>query len=418
MNQQEALWGTALLVCILILGGLFLESSLFFRLLIGLGLGYALSRAALGFAGSVNRAFRAGSTRLMRTLMVMFCLTALTSTAFLYQQDPTRMNLWINPINIGLIVGGLMFGFGMSIASCCASGVLTYFSSNLTRPAITLLFFGMGVFLGFPLQAQQSWIRDSWISTATYEGRGVFMPDLFAGDPLNGYLGALLLTLCLAALISWLALRYERYRRDRGTYIGVASEQEQLSTPSTDLAQHRLFSQATYESLFVKRWSPVTGAAVIAILFTLLMGVTGAGWGASSPFGFWFGRLLIALSLMDPAQVAAFTHRPEQVFTMPFFSHPVNVQNIGIMLGAMIALLLAGRFGTGLSRLRLSGREAVLLMVAGLSMGLGTRLANGCNVGALFTPIANFSLSGWIFLVVMVLGGILGNQLQHRLHNA
>jgi uncharacterized membrane protein YedE/YeeE len=55
-----------------------------------------------------------------------------------------------------------------------------------------------------------------------------------------------------------------------------------------------------------------------------------------------------------------------------------------------------------------------MLVVAGLAMGLGTRLANGCNVGALFTPIANFSLSGWIFLVVMVAGGLGGNWLGKR----
>lgn len=44
-------------------------------------------------------------------------------------------------------------------------------------------------------------------------------------------------------------------------------------------------------------------------------------------------------------------------------------------------------------------------------MGFGTRLANGCNVGALYTPIANFSLSGWIFFIFLVIGGILGNKI-------
>ena len=47
-------------------------------------------------------------------------------------------------------------------------------------------------------------------------------------------------------------------------------------------------------------------------------------------------------------------------------------------------------------------------------MGFGTRLANGCNVGALYTPIANFSLSGWIFLIFLVLGGVIGNTVAKR----
>ena len=44
-------------------------------------------------------------------------------------------------------------------------------------------------------------------------------------------------------------------------------------------------------------------------------------------------------------------------------------------------------------------------------MGFGTRLSNGCNVGALYTPIVEFSLSGWVYLVVVVLGGFIGNYI-------
>jgi uncharacterized membrane protein YedE/YeeE len=48
-------------------------------------------------------------------------------------------------------------------------------------------------------------------------------------------------------------------------------------------------------------------------------------------------------------------------------------------------------------------------------MGFGTRLSNGCNVGALYTPIANFSLSGWIFFVFLAAGAVLGNILGKKL---
>jgi uncharacterized membrane protein YedE/YeeE len=48
--------------------------------------------------------------------------------------------------------------------------------------------------------------------------------------------------------------------------------------------------------------------------------------------------------------------------------------------------------------------------MGGLLMGFGTRLSNGCNVGALYTPIANFSLSGWVFFAALVAGGIFGNR--------
>ena len=53
-------------------------------------------------------------------------------------------------------------------------------------------------------------------------------------------------------------------------------------------------------------------------------------------------------------------------------------------------------------------------MIGGFLMGVGTRIANGCNAGALFTPIAQFSLSGWLFFIFMFVGGWLGNMLAFK----
>ena len=99
MNKTiETYLSLALLVLILIFGRFYLMSDLlFFRLLVGVGLGYVLTRAYMGFAGSVNRAYTTGSTRLMKTLMLMFFLTALFSTAVLFKQDASTFDLWINP---------------------------------------------------------------------------------------------------------------------------------------------------------------------------------------------------------------------------------------------------------------------------------------------------------------------------------
>jgi uncharacterized membrane protein YedE/YeeE len=52
--------------------------------------------------------------------------------------------------------------------------------------------------------------------------------------------------------------------------------------------------------------------------------------------------------------------------------------------------------------------------LGGLTMGFGTRIAQGCNVGALYTPISNFSLSGWVFLIFMIIGGIISNKFSEK----
>lgn len=141
MKNIEKMLGFLLAILLLVLGKFLLSSDmLYFRLIIGVALGYTLSRGYTGFAGSVNRAYRTGSTRLMRTMMMMFFLTTLLSTAFLMNADPTKFDLWINPINVGLILGGILFGFGMTFSSCCASGVLTDLVTALPRALITLIF--------------------------------------------------------------------------------------------------------------------------------------------------------------------------------------------------------------------------------------------------------------------------------------
>ena len=91
------------------------------------------------------------------------------------------------------------------------------------------------------------------------------------------------------------------------------------------------------------------------------------------------------------------------------------MQYIGIIFGAVLALSLAGvlkkRFIAGL---KISPKGVATFAFGGFVMGYGTRLSNGCNVGALYTPIAEFSLSGWIYLIFIVIGGFLGNIFVQR----
>lgn len=418
MKKGERILGFIVILAVLFLGKNLLKTDmLFFRLLIGCGFGYALTRSYMGFAGSVNRAYKTGSTKLMRTLMFMFFITCLVSIAFFFKQDPTSYGLWINPINLGLIIGGLLFGFGMSFSSCCASGVLTDLVTGLPRAFTTLIFFGMGVFLGFPVQNTASWVKKSWISSPVGEkfAGGVFLPDLFKWDGLEGYLGAILLTALFCGIVVLISLRYENSRKQNKTYIGVASEKMQDEMAITLDDTYSLQSDTLYERFFAKPWTMTQGAVVITILFTLLMGVTKSGWGASTPYGIWFGKFLMLFGV-SPDSLAAFAKMKPDAYIQPFFQNAVSVQNFGIVVGTCIYLLTAGIFKkTFFEEFSITFREFLLYALGGLCMGFGTRLSNGCNVGALYTPIANFSLSGWIFLAVMVVGGIAGNKLARRL---
>ncbi len=413
--KKEFLAGWALFALLLIFGRSFLGADmLFFRLIAGLALGYALARSYMGFAGSVNRACRLGSTKLMRALMLMFFLTAVVNTGFFLNGglETGKYNLWVNPINLGLLLGGILFGFGMSLSTCCASGVLTDVILGLPRATVTLFFFMAGVFLGFPIQKTQSFVKKSWFSTETFEN-GVFLPDLFGGNTVWAYLGAIILTGFFCAIVVYFALQFENKKKRANKYTAVPSEEVRIEAYDTK-EPVKLFSKETYNRLFVQSWPLSVGAVSITCVVAVMMGVTKAGWGASTPYGFWFGKLLLMFGV-SPESLAGFSHFPAKVYTMPFFAHPINVQNIGIVLGTFIYMLTSGHFTeTFKATFKLPLKSAALYSLGGFSMGFGTRLSNGCNVGALYTPIANFSLSGWVFLIFMVIGGVIGNNLGKR----
>ena len=233
---------------------------------------------------------------------------------------------------------------------------------------------------------------------------------------MQGYLGAVIFTGILCLIVVYISNLYENKRKTSGTYVGFLSEKVQDIENKKEIESREKNIEYTgyYDRLFVKPWDLKTGAFIISGIFVLLMGITKAGWGASTPYGLWFGKLLMVFGVSTDS-ISSFTEMSAKPFVLPFFEHPINVQNVGIFLGALLYLLSAKIFKKTVSlEWRISPKLGVFYALGGLCMGFGTRLANGCNVGALYTPIANFSLSGWIFLIFLVLGGVIGNTVAKR----
>jgi uncharacterized membrane protein YedE/YeeE len=83
--------------------------------------------------------------------------------------------------------------------------------------------------------------------------------------------------------------------------------------------------------------------------------------------------------------------------------------NFGIVAGALLASLLAGRFAP---TWRVPMRSLAAAIIGGLLLGYGARVAFGCNIGAYFSGIASGSLHGWLWLVAAFAGNIAGTRLR------
>lgn len=408
--------GCLILLLMVILGAALFPAeskvALMFRMFIGLTIGYTLSRAAMGFAGTVNRAYNSGSTKLMKAIALLFMLGGVATFIALMGGVLKNEDLWTNSINHGLIIGATLFGFGMSFTICCASGVLTDLAESPLRALIVIFFFGAGLFLGTALVKQDwmAWYKQGIFGLEAFKN-GVSFTSWFSWDGTNGALGALILTIILAVAVMVGAHFYEKKRIANGTYFMCESERayEEAKNASSE-------DESLAYRIIAKPWSMTLGAAVLAVAFGATLLTSSGGWGVSGPLGNWFARFITIFGV-SPEAIQSFTKGGFSAgsLTSPFFTNQMNIQDLSIFAGALIYMLMAGKFLNPKAWL-FKPLEIVFFAFGGLFVGIAIKFAGGCNAGGLTTPIAEFSLSGWIYLVCIIVGGTLGNMVRKYLY--
>lgn len=363
-------------------------------LVTGLLFGYVLTRSRFGYAGGVKKVYMTGNYSLTRTLFIMFVITAIVVAGIHYNAISHGKALEAVPgfssvraLDMGTIIGGLLFGGGMIFAGGCASGTLTDLGEGAVRAFIALIFYIIGAPIGHWLRVMYDKSSFKLISVKVY------FPSYF------GYIGSVLLTAGLFLLLYFLVYTYSQKRKRENTFI--SDEYEEIEKPLVEDPNAKFFSYQTYHKFFIERWSFLVGALLISLLFILVLVSTGKSWGVTSAFtsaGVWvFSHLGV-----DFAAIGGFDKEIKAAHNL--LADPGTVRNIGIVAGAAIAFLLAGRFKLDTA---FRFKDASLYAVGGLIMGIGARFAKGCNVGALYSAITNFSLHGWGFLVAMTVGGII-----------
>jgi uncharacterized membrane protein YedE/YeeE len=165
----------------------------------------------------------------------------------------------------------------------------------------------------------------------------------------------------------------------------------------------------TYKALFVNPWTYMTGGVVLALLNIALAAVTGKGWGVTTSLAYWGGWIWQAVG-GDPHRWAYFAEvKPAFNATgFNFLKDAGSLTNLGIVAGALLAALLASQFR--IKRLK-SRRQVAAAVLGGLVMGIGARMAFGCNIGDMFTGLPSMSLHGWVFMVSIFLGAAAGSKL-------
>ena len=361
---------------------LFLQNEFDIRLslllLTGTGLGFALFHGMFGFTGGWRRMIRERNSVGVRAQLLLLILSALLFFPLVGGVfSEVQVGAALGQVGVSLLIGAFIFGIGMQLGGGCGSGTLFTVGQGQVDMLITLAFFIIGATLA---TSHFEW----WLALPNIGS--VSLIELWGWAP------ALLLSIAALVLLYLLVRRIE------------LKHHGEISSLHNQSRSDGLLEQLVYGPWPL--WWSVLALTVLGLVTLLLAGYP---WSITFGFGLWGSKIWAALG-GDPASWAYWSAAyPAKALASSVLADTTSVMNIGIVLGALLAAALAGKYAPAgkISRMRLL--SAVL---GGLLLGYGARLAFGCNIGALLGGIASGSLHGWLWLVAAFVGGIVGVRLR------
>lgn len=326
-------------------------------LLVGVGMGAALAGARFGFTTGWRQLIEQRNPQGVTGQVLLLALASLAALPLLGQFS--ELHAALGPPSVSLLVGAFVFGLTMQIADGCGSGTLYKAGLGVPLNMGILPLFALGSFLG-------SVHLDSWLALGQMEPVSLSQQ---LGTP-----GALGLTLVLLAAV---------------------------------LVATRLWVGAG-QTWFNKRW--IVGAVVLAVLATLNLLLAGQPWGVVYGFGLWAAKGAVALGLFDPAGNAFWGQAGHaQRLSQTVLMDVTTITSIGILGGALWVSAKSPADSKPLST-----QQWVIGLVAGFVMGYSSRLAFGCNIGAMLSGISTGSLHGWIWVPMAFAGTMIGVRVRRH----
>jgi len=325
---------------------------------VGIGMGAALAGARFGFTTGWRQLVEDRDPRGAVGQLLLLGLAATLSMPLLASYPELQAAL--GPPSVSLVLGAFVFGLAMQISDGCGSGTLYKAGLGVPLNMGILPLFALGSFLG-------SAHLDRWLALGEVAPVSI-VQSWGAGPALAG---------------TWIAL----------IAIGIGM---------------RLWA-GWGRGWIARRW--VWGAIALAILAMLNLAIAGQPWGVVYGFGLWAAKLAQATGSFDATGNVFWSQAGNaQRLSQSLLLDVTSITNIGILGGA---LWIAARHG-GASTRPLTGRQWLIGLVAGFVLGYSSRLAFGCNIGAMLSGISTGSLHGWIWMPMAFAGTLIGVRVRRH----
>ncbi|MFC2949103.1 YeeE/YedE family protein [Virgibacillus sediminis] len=337
--------------------------------IIGIALGVTLLHARFGFTSAFRRLASVGNVQGLQAHMVMLAVATtlfaiILGTGFSFTgNDPSG---YVSPVGVSVLVGAFMFGIGMQLGNGCASGTLYNLGGGSSSMVLTIISFIVGSTIG-------AYHFTFWMDTPA-------LPAISLAESTGfGYFGGWFVQMVIFAGIYLLTIKIAKKKNP--------PMMKPLATTNG------------WKKVFRGAWPLFAAAIILAVLNALTLAIRGNPWGITSAFALWGGKAASAVGI-DVASWGYFSGANGEALTQSVLADSTSVMNFGIILGAFIAASAQGNFKPRKIKPGIAGAS----IIGGLLMGYGARLAFGCNIGAYFGGIASFSLHGWVWMVMALLG--------------
>jgi len=261
---------------------------------------------------------------------------------------------YVQPLGLPVVIGAALFGLGMQLGNGCASGALYGAGGGSRRMWVVLPFFCAGGLLG-------SLILPAALQLPT-------LPPVGLGKVLGPW-GGLAATLALAGALAALLLR-------RGPWPSAVQ---------------------------------VRPAVAIGTLAALAFLLSGYPWGVTTGLTLWGAKVASAVGADLTGSTYWSRDGPRQDLAGSVLRQASSLMDIGFILGATLAAAWRGGFR---GHAWPSRRGLAAAAAGGLLMGIGARLAFGCNIGAMVGGISSGSLHGFLWFFAALPGCWLGIRLR------
>jgi len=384
----------------------------------GFILGWAAQRGNYCFVNAMTSIFTIRSFERFGALLLLFGLSALgagilVGLGIIPASDQYYFNYFAGWY---ILVGSFIFGFGAALAGGCNLSMLYRAASGYVQNWIELFGMMIGTYIfAIGIWPFQLYTMEKGILSTTQGGYIEYLPYLIfhnVSAP-SVLITTLILSIPLIALGIYLQHYTKRkWSRASASFIpGMPIKAYGGNLPSPTTTQPVKLSSEVKDLILLRKPYGTNLTTVILALDMLLVFIVGAGYTfnylviTSSDGGRFFEYILML------AWQNLFLTTPWFNDSLPIVD-PSVLMVVMLCIGAFTASYLSGDFKIRIPREK---KRLLIGFLGGILVGIGVRMALGCNVGLMWTNFAQLGYDGIIFLFGMLGGVYLAVKVQERL---